>query len=185
MAMKNHAFWYYVTSSTLNKPNILIGSQNIVEDLPFPPLILRMNSCTSVLQGKILCHSLAAKHPYHTMVQKPWIPKVEKSVSKYRLTNWTIPATTSPKHVPIQCIKNTMSFSTISNHELSPMKVYTRERLKTSTNGHNSNIFYHCNGSLVYNMHAFEVHQPIRGMLSQHRASKFPIILTKITPEYN
>jgi len=44
-------------------PNILIGSQITIEDLSFLPLISRMNSCTSVLQRMILCHSLAAKHP--------------------------------------------------------------------------------------------------------------------------
>jgi len=59
----NHAFWYRVTSSTLNKPNILIGSQSTIENLPFPPLIPRMNSCTSVLQGKFLCHSSVTKCP--------------------------------------------------------------------------------------------------------------------------
>jgi len=57
------AFWYRVTSSTLNKPNILIGSQSTIEDLPFLLLIPRMNSCTFVLHRLILCHPSDAKHP--------------------------------------------------------------------------------------------------------------------------
>jgi len=76
---RNHAFWYCVTSTTLNKPNIFLGSQITIEDFPFPPLVPRMNSCTSVLQGKIniLCHSLAAKRPcqclrVNNQIKAPW-----------------------------------------------------------------------------------------------------------------
>jgi len=69
----NNVFWYCVISSILNKPNILIGSQSIVEDVLFPPLILKMNSCTFILQEKILCHSSTAKHPCRPLRVKVWI----------------------------------------------------------------------------------------------------------------
>jgi len=45
-------------------PKALIGSQSNVEDLPFLHKIPRMNSCTSILHRKILCHPSNAKHPY-------------------------------------------------------------------------------------------------------------------------
>jgi len=53
----------------LKNPKACIGSQMIVEDLPFPHKITRMNSCTSIPYKKILYHPLDTKCP-------PWHLKV-------------------------------------------------------------------------------------------------------------
>lgn len=51
----NRPLWYHGNQWLKKNPEALIGSQSIVEDLPFSPLILRMNSYTPTY--KILCHS--------------------------------------------------------------------------------------------------------------------------------
>jgi len=55
----------------------LIGSQTTVDDLPFSYKIGRMNSCTSILQGEIHCHSLAKKCP----LRRLWV----KQQAKYQM----------------------------------------------------------------------------------------------------
>jgi len=49
----------------LKNPKARIGSQTTIEDLPFPSLIPKVNSCTSILQRKMLSHSLTRKWPWH------------------------------------------------------------------------------------------------------------------------
>jgi len=46
-------------------PKALIGSQSTVEDLPFSPLILRMNRYIFVLYKEILSHSSTKKWPLY------------------------------------------------------------------------------------------------------------------------
>jgi len=87
----NHAFWYQVTSCTLNKSNMRIGSQSTMEDLFFPPW---MNSCTFVLQAKILCHSLDTKRPCRRLrVNIHWggallLPQNQDPPNKWRSKYW-------------------------------------------------------------------------------------------------
>jgi len=52
-------------SLVLKKTKELIWNQSSVEDLHFPPLIPRMNSCIFVLHKRMPCHSSDTKHPRH------------------------------------------------------------------------------------------------------------------------
>jgi len=52
----------------LNKSkSIGVGSQNIVEGIPFSYKIQRINSFTFVLYRRILCHSSNKKWPWHPL----------------------------------------------------------------------------------------------------------------------
>jgi len=63
-------------------PKVVIASQSTIEDLSFPQKILKMNSCTFVLQRKILyfpldvwhlCRRLRANNVMQTPIVKPYV----------------------------------------------------------------------------------------------------------------
>jgi len=58
---ENHEFLIPCKSLVLKNLKVHIESQSIVEDLPFPPLILRMNNCISILYREILSISSTRK----------------------------------------------------------------------------------------------------------------------------